>query len=349
MKTLNKAKFESFYYFKIPFLFISFLFFIPILIINISIENVEKIAFLLLQILSLLVFYFFKRDHLIAFLKDLRWLRLGHYFLWGFLGASIAQKNIQVTNFDIPIFLNWILASFSLVFAVLFSIVTNNYFDREIDVVSNPCRPLIVGAINAKDYKIYGYIFLFLSLTNAALINGTILKLISLFIGAYYVYSVPPFRIKRIPVFSKWIIGLNSIVLLNIGSNLFYPGPTVSALPSILLILGIGLASNFIDLKDIEGDTAGNITTMPTVLGAKNSKRLIGLIFLVLYPTSTLFLISFLPEPFLLFNLLPFMLLIGFLQMFIINRKNYNEVPVFVLNNFSVFAIAICILKFHYS
>ncbi len=347
MKALNKIKFDLFYFFQAPTLIFSIL--IPLLIVNISTGNEEKIIFLLLQVLFLIIFYILKRSHLISFLKDLRWLRLGHYFLWGFLGASITQKNIQVPDFEMGTFWNLILASISLVFAILFSIVTNNYYDREIDSVSNPNRPLIVGAINEKDYQIYGYIFLFLSLISAALVNSTILGLISLFILAYFVYSVPPLRIKRIPVLSKWIIGLNSIVLLNIGSNLFYSGPALSPLPSILLILGIGLASNFIDLKDIEGDSAGNITTLPTILGAKNSKRLIGVFFLTLYPTSTFFLISFLPKDFILFNLLPFMLLIGFLQMILINRKNYNEIPVFLLNNFSVFAIAICILKFHYS
>ena len=68
MKTLNKIKFDLFYFIQAPALILIFSILIPFLILNIPAENAGKVAFLLLQILFLIIFYFFYKSHLISFL-----------------------------------------------------------------------------------------------------------------------------------------------------------------------------------------------------------------------------------------------------------------------------------------
>jgi 4-hydroxybenzoate polyprenyltransferase len=306
-----------------------------------------KITFLVFILFVCLGFFLkFKKNHLIYLLKDLRYLRIGHYLLFGFLGVSLKPEYISFPKIDFQLSFNVIFSILSVIFGIIFSIITNNIFDEDIDKISNPNRPHVQGTIAKKDYQIYAILFLFLSLIFAVLINISIFFLVCVFIGFYFIYSVPPLRIKRIPVISKWIIGLNSVVLLNIGRTLFYPNYYLPFTPSILLILGVGLASNFIDLKDIEGDRLGKIKTVPIIMGEKNSKRLIGAFFLLIYPSSVILLFPYFPESFLISFLLPFLVFIAFFQYLLVNQKAYSEIPIFLLNNFSILFIGICLLNF---
>lgn len=306
-----------------------------------------KITFLIFFLFIFFgLFFKYRKDHLISLLKDLRYLRIGHYLLFGLLGISLRPGNISFSEIDLQLVLMVVFSILSIIFGIIFSIITNNIFDADIDRISNPNRPLIQGIIGNKEYKNYAYIFLCLSLLFAGFVNFSIFILVFLFIGAYFVYSIPPFRIKRIPIISKWVIGLNSLILLNIGRLLFYPNNPLPFFPSILLVGGIGLIANFIDLKDFEGDKAGKILTLPTILGKKRSKRLIGLFFLIIYPASIFLLYPYFSLTILLSILLPFMVLIAFLQYLLINRKKYSEIPIFLLNNFSILFIGVFLFKF---
>ncbi|MFI5389887.1 MAG: UbiA family prenyltransferase [Bacteriovoracales bacterium] len=275
-------------------------------------------------------------------LKDLRYLRVCHYLIWGILGATLRPHNLE---FKIPLFQDFVFTIFAIILGILFSIITNNIFDAEIDQISNPNRPLIKKEIGLKEYKLYGFLSLFFSMVFSLMVNLEIFLLNGLFIFAYFIYSAPPFRLKRVPIFSKWVIGFNSLVLLNMGRILIYPNNLLPLIPSLLIIVGVGLIANFIDLKDIEGDRIGKINTLPVLLGETWAKNLVGTFFLIIYPASLVLLIPYFHSSFLMTYFLPIMIFVGLCQFFLVKREDYNEVPIFWLNNLTVLSVALCLLK----
>lgn len=295
-------------------------------------------VFLLLIILSLIVLAFLiNRKIFLSIFRDLRFSRIFYYwlmFFFGFLWSWQATKGFRLDSENI-FYLPFILVG--IFFACIFSIITNNIVDVDIDKISNKDRPLIKNEIDINIYKKIGWLALAISLVYALSVNLKVFFLILFFIGNYFIYSMPPLRIKRVFFFSKIIILLNSLAMIILGFVAFNNNLGVLGFQdivasfgenvnhfSIVVIISVTLfllASNFIDIKDYEGDKAGNIETLPTVLGLKISKFLIGLSFLLLYAV-----VGFLLKNWLIFAGL---LIIGIIQFFLINRKKYQEKYVF--------------------
>jgi 4-hydroxybenzoate polyprenyltransferase len=259
-------------------------------------------------------------------IRDIRPLRLAYFvgmFFLGFLfGARGGLFELTADNL-----FSLVLAPLSIAFAWIYCVVANNIEDVEIDRLSNASRPLITESVTLKIYRNIGYICLVVALVSGFLVSLKALFLITVFIGNYFLYSNPPCRLKRVPIISKMIIGMNSWLLLLMGYLLV--AQSVESFPkeiAVYLIVGFGLAINFIDLKDVEGDRAAKINTLPVMLGLGRAKVLIGGFFLVIY-IVTYFVIDRLVEvPLYTLGVLGGA---GLLQCLLINRKNYNEKPVF--------------------
>jgi len=88
-------------------------------------------------------------------LKDLRYLRIGHFLMMMACGYALGfyEQGIDSFKWDQRIFFDTILTCLALGMACLFSIITNNIADLEIDKVSNQGRPLIKGSIPLDYYK----------------------------------------------------------------------------------------------------------------------------------------------------------------------------------------------------
>lgn len=279
-----------------------------------------KIAFISAFFVIFLLGYLFNKFIFIEIIKDLRWLRLTHYILMLILGVIVARPD-TINNLLI---VNGLLVVLSMLFASLYCIVTNNIIDRDIDRVSNQSRPLITGSIPFNVYLAIGIIAAFLALGCAMVISWYSLVIIATIMITYSLYSLPPLRLKRIPVFSKMVISINSLAVIYLGYLLALDN--VKQFPIILLpifLIGFTLSINFIDLKDVDGDTAGNIKTIPVLLGSKNAALIIGSAFFLTY-LSFYFLVK---------NklILPFLFLGGLLQFICVNKKNYSERLVFLI------------------
>jgi 4-hydroxybenzoate polyprenyltransferase len=247
-----------------------------------------------------------------------------------FIGGIIIGK---FSSFHFPVkqaifspekFFPFVFTIFSIVMAWLFSVITNNIEDRNIDSVSNRERPSVTEKIPSEFYKTTGWIVLLLSVISAISANFSILFLIFLFMGNYFLYSMPPVRFKRVPFFSKIIPSINSFIILLTGyvflcdSLRFFPGEII-----FFFLIFVTASMNFIDIKDYEGDKKGGIKTLPVLMGLEKSKILIGLFFLISY-IAAYYLLDFPPYGYLL--IIP-----GLIQFFLINRKNYSEEPLFIV------------------
>ena len=270
-------------------------------------------------------------------LKDIRVLRVIHYELMLLLGVVLALTNSSYTifsllNFSDRTIINIILCLLSIFFACLFSIVTNNLADVEIDKVCNKNRPLITNEIDVQTYCLLGTLFLVLAIFYAAMVSIVALFFISICIGIYYLYSMPPFRLKRITLFSKLAISINSTLLVLLGYRLVHTG--MDGFPLSLLaifLLGFTVAANFIDIKDIKGDSAAGIITLPILLGKKPAKILIG----------SAFWLTYLAFFYLIQNdyLIPILMLGGGLQFYLINKEPYHEWQVLFFHNMSILSL----------
>jgi hypothetical protein len=135
-------------------------------------------------VLGILLWYLAQPTFFLIILADARWLRFLHYELLLLLGVAIGlQKHVGSIVTFTRLQPQWIsatlLASISLFFASLFSIITNNLSDRVIDRVSNQTRPLCMAKIDTNDYLRLGYGCLALSLLYALFIAPQVLLSIS--------------------------------------------------------------------------------------------------------------------------------------------------------------------------
>ena len=291
----------------------------------------------IIVVIGLILAYRTNSKYFLALLRDLRFLRLSHYFLMVAFGMVISyNQDIVINTVSNPFFFLFI--PISIIAASIYSIITNNIEDLEIDRISNPDRPLKI--IPLKTYQTLSWGFLFISLFYAIMVSFDAFFLIALWIGNYFFYSVPPFRLKRITFFSKTIIALNSLIFVLLGYTLMTG--SLQNFPNILFaffLIGFTAVINFIDLKDYEGDKQCGIKTLPVVLGMTRAQQLIGTFFLLIYPSIYLLI----PDSFLLLLLAP----IGILQFYLVNRHPYKETPVFLthLISFSGFLMYLILFQ----
>lgn len=269
------------------------------------------------------LFYLHCKKYLIEIIKDIRPFRLLHFELMFVLGVVLARTlSVSPAKLTHETLFYWPFIPISIMFAWLFSVVTNNITDYEIDQVTNKTRPLVSGKIPLEHYKYISWALLASAILFAWAVSFRILFLILLFIGNYFIYSMPPLRLKRIPFFSKLVIALNSLILMMLGYGFVTESTNLPGKIILLLLVGFTAAINFIDIKDYEGDKKEGIRTLPTIFGLKNSKMII----------SAFFLISHIAVYFILqsSSLLVPLLLLGLVQVYLINRENYDEKPVFI-------------------
>ncbi|MCK5215987.1 MAG: UbiA family prenyltransferase [Candidatus Omnitrophica bacterium] len=292
----------------------------------------------LLFILGGGLFWINHKTYVIAILKDGRYLRLLHYlgmFLLGFVLAqatSLKPFSLNAVNLFQGVFLVLSIAS-----AWCFSVGTNNLADQDIDRVVNPERPTIAASIPEHHYRCITYGFLALACLYAGSVNFESLFLVLVFVGNYYLYSMPPLRLKRVPFFSKFLISVNGLALIVLGYIYYIKNArtffNLYANEGFLLfiLMAFTAAINFIDLKDYEGDKAAGIRTLPVILGLERSKAVIGFFFLFAYIAAPVLFknkILFLPA-----------IILGSAQYYLINRREYDERPVFILYLLSIYSV----------
>lgn len=298
--------------------------------------------FYLLPIFILLfwIFYISNKEYFLEILKDIRFFRLIHFdlmFIFGIIVALLSSVNLGILIENRFFYFNLIFVLISILFAWLFSVTTNNLADYKIDKTTNKERPLVAGKITEKEYKCLAAIFFILSIVYSGVVNFEIFFLIILFIANYFLYSMPPLRLKRVPFFSKLFISLNSLIILMIGYFLMTESLRISGDIIFFFLVFLTAVFNFIDLKDYEGDKKEGIKTLPVIFGLKRSKEIIGLFFLISYLAAWVIIIKDI-------SLFPHLLFLGFVQFFLINRKNYREKPVFL-----VYFLTMLLLTFYFS
>jgi 4-hydroxybenzoate polyprenyltransferase len=163
----------------------------------------------------------------------------------------------------------------------------NQIYDLEIDRVNKGRRPLPSGRINVTEAWWFTAITYVLTLALAWLVapagRHECFWIVAVAIVATYVYSVPPFRTKRLGIWANVTIAIPRGVLLKVagwsavktvaGTEPWFIGTIFG-----LFLLG---ASTTKDFADMEGDERGGCRTLPIVYGVRRAAWMISPSFVV--------------------------------------------------------------------
>jgi chlorophyll synthase len=170
-----------------------------------------------------------------------------------------------------------------------FTQTLNDWFDREIDAVNEPYRPIPSGAISEGEVvaQIWALLFAGLGLAYgldlwqghqfprvlAVALFGTFLA---------YIYSAPPLKLKKNGWLGNYALGASYISLpWWAGQSLFSDNPLdwkIIALTLLYSFAGLGIAV-INDFKSIEGDRRLGLASLPVMYGVDTAKWLsVGLI-----------------------------------------------------------------------
>ncbi|MBD3230633.1 MAG: hypothetical protein GF329_20810 [Candidatus Lokiarchaeota archaeon] len=208
----------------------------------------------------------------LAFLKNIRPLRSAHFILMVFFGLFFSNQ------FNL---LKFILSATCIFSAWQFDVAINDYYDIEIDKISNKDRPLSQGTLNKKSTIIIGFLFLIISITFSILLSIFSLIFNSLFLLVGYTYSAPPIRFKKY-IFGNIFVGLSSFLSYFIGlfSQIVFINMQ-QIIIGFLILSALSLGTVIKDYKDYEGDSKANINTIFTKYGLKKG-RIIASVFLAI-------------------------------------------------------------------
>jgi 4-hydroxybenzoate polyprenyltransferase/tetratricopeptide (TPR) repeat protein len=155
------------------------------------------------------------------------------------------------------------------------SVCLNDLFDEEGDRLTGSERPLVIGTLRRRDVSL-----LSVALGSAALLAAVNVKystflMLALGMAVSVFYNAPPLRLKRFPVVSSLSLGLVSLLTMMVGLTLFAEERTFAVVPprlAWLIVLSFGLGFSAKDLKDVDGDRATGVVTLPGLLGPRGGR-----------------------------------------------------------------------------
>jgi len=157
--------------------------------------------------------------------------------------------------------------------------ILNDYYDREIDAINEPYRPIPSGAISLPQVVIQIFILLGAGIALAYVLDVwsghefptiTVIALIGAFIA--YIYSAPPLKLKQNGWLGSYALGASYITLpWCTGHALF--GELhwqIVVLTMFYSLAGLGIAI-VNDFKSVEGDRQLGLQSLPVMFGITNA------------------------------------------------------------------------------
>ena len=236
------------------------------------------------------------------------------------LGLILGPRLVwsQDTFFDL------LLVAISILFACLFTIIINALGDQESNRTAGRACCQAIGTIPLDTCRAIGIAAGLIALLFAGAVGYYTAFTLLLCMGLFYVYAMPPLRIKRIPILAKLPATLGSLACVILGYTLA-SGEVIDFPPLIIawFLLCFAAAVNLIDVKDYEQDKRAGIRTLPVLWGLRRSQIVIGLLLLLAYVSA--------PFAFGQVYLIPPAAAVGLIQCYLVGRRDYEEKPVFVV------------------
>jgi chlorophyll synthase len=204
---------------------------------------------------------------IIRFLKPVTWIPV----MWSFLCGAVASgafkwSDLGGTKFLLGMLLTGPLASGTCQ-------MLNDYFDRDLDEINEPNRPIPGGAISLKAATILIAVWSVVSVITGYMIHPLIGFYVVIGIINAHLYSANPIKLKKRLWAGNIIVALSYLIIPWIAGEIAYnPNLTLASLqPSLIVAALFTLSSTgtmtINDFKSIEGDRQVGIRTLPVVFG----------------------------------------------------------------------------------
>ena len=200
--------------------------------------------------------------------------------LWNLFGDAPTTDSVGVVATDaVKAFCAMVLAG---PFMCGFTQTINDWFDRELDAINEPYRPIPSGAISELEvysqiaFLLVGSIVVALQLDGWAGNDWPVITAIAAF-GSFvaYIYSAPPLKLKANGWTGTYALGSSYIALPWWCGHAMFNAGSISAPEVVLTILysiaGLGIAI-VNDFKSIEGDRALGMNSLPVAFGIDTAK-----------------------------------------------------------------------------
>jgi 4-hydroxybenzoate polyprenyltransferase len=163
----------------------------------------------------------------------------------------------------------------------------NQIYDLDIDRVNKPKRPLPSGRLSVADAWVFTSVTYVLALVLAWLVapggRHACFWLVAIAVICTWLYSVPPFRTKRLGIWANITIAIPRGLLLKVAG--WSSVKTIAGVEPwyIGAIFGLFLigATTTKDFADMEGDALGSCRTLPIRYGVRRAAWMISPSFVV--------------------------------------------------------------------
>ena len=148
----------------------------------------------------------------------------------------------------------------------------NDIYDAKIDAINDLGRPIPSGRVTIHEAKILTTVLFVASATIAVTVNLAVFLSVILFSILGILYSAPPIRFKD-GLFANicWGMGMATTILGGASVTAINIPSIVAAFTLAFLTAGCGLTK---DLKDLDGDRALYVHTLPIMLGEKKAIKI---------------------------------------------------------------------------
>lgn len=145
----------------------------------------------------------------------------------------------------------------------------NDYFDREIDTINRPDRPIPRGAVSPREAFAF----------SVALFLGAVVCAVTLPVEALLIAVV---NLVALVAYTEYFKGLpavgNLVVGYLTGSTFLFGAAAVDSTfdPNVLVLFGLAALATFTrevvkDVEDLEGDREEGLSTLPIVVGERRA------------------------------------------------------------------------------
>lgn len=156
--------------------------------------------------------------------------------------------------------------------------VVNDWFDRDVDAINEPLRPIPSGRVPGEWGLYFAIVWSSLALAVGASLGPVVFWASLLGLVLAWAYSAPPLRLKQNGWWGNLAVGISYEGLawvtgaaVMLGGAM--PSPAVVCL-AILYSLGAHGIMTLNDFKALEGDHALGIRSIPVQLGSERAARL---------------------------------------------------------------------------
>jgi chlorophyll/bacteriochlorophyll a synthase len=195
--------------------------------------------------------------------KPITWFPPMWAFACGVIASGVALAEVW------PLALIGILLAGPLVCAT--SQAVNDWFDRHVDAINEPHRPIPSGRIPGRWGLAIAVIWTGVSLAVATLLGPWGFGAALLGLALAWAYSAPPLRLKKNGWWGNAACGLSYETLAWVTGAAVMVGGAMPAMPSLVLALLYGIGAHGImtlnDYKAIAGDRQMGIRSLPVQLG----------------------------------------------------------------------------------